>query len=143
MRCARMASMSAGFAAAEGMDGHMEVTTAYATRESWYRFFPIDGNGVPTSDAAYQLLLHLFENRDRTVRSEDIAEVLGLHRELVQTMCRQLELVFLVFQSPPASGEYQYALHTRNSDLQAKVESSLIDYPSVAARQGLPAQPPS
>ena len=106
----------------------MEASVPYSTREKWFFYFPVDAEGKPTSDAAYRFIWYLFENRHRAHLPSQIADELVLHPELVRCLCRQFELIDIVFQEPPHSGYYRYRLCSRNTDFQAKVETSIIDY---------------
>jgi len=105
----------------------MDASIPYSTRLKWFLEFPIDREGKPTSDAAYRIIRYLFENRQNSHASERMGRALLLHPELVWCICRQLEFVDVVLQDPAGSGRYRYALASRYSELQAKVEVSLID----------------
>jgi hypothetical protein len=116
-----------------------DATISYSTREKWFFSFPVDAEGNATSDAAYRLIRYLFENHHCAYAIPQMADALVLHPELVRCMCRQLELIDLVYEELPQSGCYRYRLCSRNTDFQAKVEASLIDYLGYAARSGPPA----
>lgn len=119
----------------------MDASVPYSTWEKWFYHFPIDAEGQPTSDAAYRLIRYLFEHRDHAFAAGQLANELVLHPELVRCTCRQLELIDLVLQEPPASGRFRYCLHSRNTDLQAKVEAALIEFPARVADLSLPNPP--
>ena len=120
----------------------MDASVSHNTWEKWFSYFPIDANGMPTSDAAYRLILYLFQNRHRKHTIDSVTAKLFLHRELVRCMCRQLEFTDLVAQDPPGSGQYRYVIDSTNAGLQAKVEVSLIEYPLMIGWLNLPYLPP-
>lgn len=122
--------------------GGIDSPVPYSTWRNWFFYFPVDGEGIPTSDAAYQVLQHLFAGRHQTHTPEEIGEKLLLHRELVRCMCRQFEVVDLVTQEPAGSGRYRYRLDSENVELQRKVEIALLDYPSRSAQLNRPPLPP-
>ena len=105
----------------------MDASIPYSMRLKWFSDFPVDRDGKPTSDAAYRIIRYLFENRQTSHAPESIGNSLLLHPELVWCICRQLEFIDLVFQDPVGSGHYRYVLNSRYSELQAKIEESLID----------------
>ena len=72
-----------------------------STREKWFFSFPVDKEGIATSDAAYQLIRYPFENHHWAHAIPQMADALVLHPELVRCMCRQLELIDLVFRNHP------------------------------------------
>ncbi|HPM81928.1 MAG TPA: hypothetical protein PLF81_14570 [Candidatus Anammoximicrobium sp.] len=104
-----------------------EVAVPYSVREKWFFHFPVNDEGMPTSDAAHELIRHLFYNRHLAHSVRKIADALVLNPELVRCMCRQLERIDLVFQDPPGSGCYRYRLASTNVELQGRIEASLVD----------------
>lgn len=126
-----------------GMDAYISHSShvPYLVWRRWFFRFPVDGDGVPTSDAAYQLLRYLFVHHHEAQLSETVAENLMLHPELVRCMCRQLEIVDLLQQDPAGSGRYRYMLDSPNTELQRKVELALLDYPRDAAQFRQPRRP--
>lgn len=121
----------------------MDASVPYSTRKKWFHYFAIDGNGTPSSDAAYQLIRYLFANHGQSHRPETLSRKLMLHPELVRSMCRQLETVDLVVQDPTGSRNYRYALNSPNTELQRKVEVALVDYRARAAELKIPPVPPA
>jgi hypothetical protein len=119
-----------------------DARVPYSTRKKWFHFFPIDGDGLPTSDAAHQLIRYLFINSRQSHRPETLARKLMLHPELVRCMCRQLETVDVVVQEPAGSGLYRYALHSPNVEVQRKLEVALLDYASCPRGLKRPPLPP-
>lgn len=111
------------------MDAYIPHSSSvpYSTWRKWFFNFPIDGNGVPTSNSARQLLRYLFATRDRAHSSESLAEKLMLHPELARCLCRQFEVIDLVTQDPHGSGRYRYLLDSPNTELQREVEVALLD----------------
>ncbi len=120
----------------------MNLSASYAPQRMWFSFFPVDGNGVPTSDAAYHLIKFLFVNHDRTFSSDELAGKLMLRCDLVDYMCRQLEAADFVIQVPTGTNRYRYLLDSPNSEMQRKLEIALLDYPIIAAMLKRPAFPP-
>jgi len=102
--------------------------------------FVLDGGGLPTSHAAYRLVSWLFDHRDQAAHISEISETLRLPQSTVRTMCRQLELLGLVVEEPRASYKYRYHLRCHDFELQAKVESAIVDY-HARGRVGLPDLP--
>lgn len=90
--------------------------------------FVVDRRGVPTSHAAYQLLEWLFDHRRQIAHVSEIAKALKLPRELVGRMCRQLKLLDMVVEMPPQSRKFRYHLGCWDVDLQAAVETAMVDY---------------
>jgi len=89
--------------------------------------FPVDGDGNPTSAAAYGVITWLFRHRDQQHHVDDLASDLSLPLAVVATICRRLTLVDLLLENPPHSRTYRYNLKCWDTELQAKVESALVD----------------
>lgn len=123
-----------------GMDARTSWVS-HSTRRKWFFSFPVDGNGFPTSDAAYRLIRYLFTNHHQAHLREALADRLLIHPELVSCMCRQLQIVDLVRQGPADSDEYRYALDSQNAELQRKVEVALLEYPARSRRLKKPPVP--
>jgi hypothetical protein len=123
--------------------GGIDSPVPYSTWRKWFFYFPIDREGIPTSDPAYQVLQHLFAGRREAHSPEEIAEKLLLHRELVRCMCRQFEVVDLVTEEPAGSSRYRYRLDSENVELQRQVEIALLDYPLRSAELKRPPLPPA
>lgn len=119
----------------------MEVEIPFATREKWFACFPIDGDGIPTSDAAYQLIQFLFDHRNEAFSPEELGKSLLLHPALVRCMCRQLLGVRLLSQEPHGANRFRYLVDSPNMALQINVENALLEYPAIAARLNRPTLP--
>ena len=108
----------------------------------WARYFPVDSDGIPTSHASYRLIAQFFEDRAKSVHASDMANLLLLPRELVFIMCEQLKQIDLLLERPRFSRNYKYNLDCWNTSLQAKIESALLDFPTLAHVLMLPEVPP-
>jgi hypothetical protein len=106
----------------------MDAPVSYAQKREWYSKFPVDRDGTPTSRNAYTLLRYFFAHRNKSFLPADVGNAVFVDAELVAIMCRQLELIFLLVQSPASSGKFQYFLRSPNTDFQAKVERALIEH---------------
>jgi len=105
----------------------MEDNISYSTQLKWFLKFPVDKDGKPTSEDTYHIIKYLFENRNKSHDPERVANSLLLHPEFTRCVCRQLEFIDLVFQDPRGSSHYRYQLNSQYSELQAKVEISLLE----------------
>lgn len=102
--------------------------------------FVIDRRGVPTSHAAYDLIEWLFNHRGRCAHLSEIAKDLKLPQSLIQSMCRQLKLLDMVLEEPALSRRFRYHLDCWDFELQAAVETALLDY-QMRGHPGLPDRP--
>lgn len=102
--------------------------------------FVVDRRGIPTSHAAYKLLQWLFDHRGQNALIAEVAQAIGLPVETVESMCRQLKLLDMVLEEPPLSHRYRYHLDCWDVELQAAVESAMVDY-QMHGHSGLPDGP--
>jgi hypothetical protein len=105
----------------------MDAAALFSQSQEWFGTFPVDEHGVPTTHAAHRVINYFLENHRGTHIPERVADSLLLPRAQTACICRQLEFIDVLCQDPPDSGKYRYQLHSRQVDLQAKIEVSLID----------------
>ena len=111
-------------------------------RVTWVTSFPLDGDGNPTSDAAYNLLAWLLRHSHQSYRVDVLATILHLPQELLGIMCEQLRQLDLLLETPPYSQCYRYNVNCWHVEQQAQVERALLDYPDRATAMNLPLLPP-
>ena len=95
--------------------------------QQWFECFPVDGNGAPTSDISHQLLSIFFSSPAETFAADELAQELSIPQELIELLCRQLEIVFVLRQDPPES--YRFTLShpdERNVQLRRKISAQLV-----------------
>ncbi len=102
--------------------------------------FPIDGNGMPTSEAAFHVIQFLFHRHRDAFATQQIADQLNLPHRIVLTICRQLSITDLLVQQNGIA-QYRYNINSENGELQDRVERALIDFPRVLATNEIPRLP--
>jgi hypothetical protein len=71
--------------------------------------------------------MRLFQRRDQAHHVEELGIVLGSPVSEVSLMCRKLRLVDILTEDPPGSQRFRYNLGCANIELQAGLESSLVE----------------
>lgn len=99
--------------------------------------FPLEANGLPSSWGAYRLIRRLFSQPRVEHSIADLAEHSYLASEDVELMCSQLHALDIVHEVKPYSGKYRYNLQSINNELQAKMETALLDFPHRVAKLNL------
>jgi hypothetical protein len=104
----------------------MRKSVAFSTLKSWFSLFPVDGRGIPTSDAAHALIAYLFKSPRKAHSVKQLSKELFLPQQLVEMMCEQLRIVFVLTQGPH-DGRYRVSDDPRNVQLRLKIERVLTD----------------
>ena len=120
----------------------METQVGFSTLESWFSCFPVDGQGIPTSDAAHALVVRLFEDPQETHSVQRLSEELFLPKELVETMCEQLRTAFVLKQEAKDGGQYRVSDDSRNLQLRRKIERVLASPEGWMINRSRPCMPP-
>jgi hypothetical protein len=89
--------------------------------------FAVDGDGMPTSQLALDLLRYLFQERNRFRTVNEIALTLGSSVQVIRRLCGQLYLAGLVTRRDGEIAEFKYNVHSSNVELQTKLEGNLLD----------------
>jgi hypothetical protein len=95
-------------------------------RDPW-DVFPVDEEGRPTTYLSYRLLKTLFSQPRRQYTTEELSEVLASMEYEIEVMLKQLALVDIVQQDPSSPRSYRYNLSSRNVEMQANLETFLLD----------------
>jgi len=96
-----------------------------ATISRWFACSPVDGTGTPTSDLSHQLLTRFFEHQHRVYPVKRLSREFFLEQELVNLVCRQLEMLFVLRQDPPESRRYRLSTEPYNLQLREKIKAVL------------------
>ena len=105
---------------------YLRIPTLKEIRDWWVRF-PVEGNGMPTSVVAHNVINYLFVNRKNSIKLDDMAIDISQPPELLEVMCKQLRMIDIVKQV--GLSEFQYDLHCKHVKLQADIEYWLAVVP--------------
>ncbi len=103
--------------------------------------FVLDSKRRLSTKAAYKLTAWLFEHRNQATDVSTISHAIRVPVNYVRTMCRQLEILDILAEEPLLSLQYRYNVNCWDVELQAAIESLLIDsdvdgLPEFPARRG-------
>jgi len=91
----------------------------------WFQYrFPVDGNGMPTTQVFYFLIAILANECNRSHSTYELGMKLDENPRLLELTCNSLQIVGLLSFDPRGGSSYQFNPSAR-PDLSKKVKDSL------------------